>query len=268
MSANLPNSNLEICNVISESKRIVSSQKRHFTALSLLLLFPLSIFTILFVTFGKTTIISFIFALFAIIVSFCAVATITYTSFQGYNGQSIDLSSIILSIFPLFLPLLSTFILLLAITCTCLGLLLILIYKGVLLMGFDMHLSSFHFIILYLSIMIVVGVYLGMKWMLVNVIVVVEGKRCYEPLRRSAYLMKELKWGQFCRLCLWYWATIWPAAHTAGRSKWLDNLSFAVLLVYYSGFLTLWLLHSLVRNVVLYVQCKALCGEFLQDLPL
>lgn len=141
-----------------------------------------------------------------------------------------------------------------------------------------MNLSSFHFVISYASIMIVVGIFLGMKWMLAHVIVVVEGKKCYEPLRRSANLMKELKWGAILSfqllsvvpvgLCLWYCAKIWPAAHTAGRIKWSDSLSFAVLLVFYSGFLTLWLLHSLVWNVVLYVQCKALCGEFLEDLPL
>lgn len=61
-------------------------------------------------------------------------------------------------------------------------------------MGFDMNLNSFYFNS-YVTIMIVVGIFLDMKWMLANVIIVVEGKRRYEPLRRSAYMMKKLKWG-------------------------------------------------------------------------
>lgn len=143
-------------------------------------------------------------------------------------------------------------------------------------MGFDMNLNSFYFVS-YVSIMIIVGIFLDMKWMLANVIVVVEGKKCYEPLRRSAYLMKELKWGAILSfqllsvapvgLYLWNFTTIWPA-RTGGRSKWLNNLSFAIELVFYSFILTVWLLHSLVRNVILYVQCKALCAELLEDLPL
>ncbi|XP_049388171.1 uncharacterized protein LOC125852496 [Solanum stenotomum] len=278
MAANIENSDIEICNVISESKRIATSQRRHFRALSLLFLFPLSIFTYLFLNFEKTIIISFILALFVIISAFCAVATITYSTFHGYNGQPIDLSSILFSIFPLSLPFLSTFTLLLlivALISICLGLVFLLISKGILLKGFDMNLNSFYFNS-YVSIMIVVGIFLDMKWMLANVIIVAEGKRCYEPLRRSAYLMKKVKWGvilsfQFLSVApvgLFFWncGTFW-LIHTGGWSKWLNVVSFAMDLVIYSAFLTLFLLSSLVRNVILYVQCKALCGEFLEDLP-
>lgn len=81
--------------------------------------------------------------------------------------------------------------------------------------------------------MIVVGIYLDMKWVLANVIMVVESKRWYEPLRRSAYLVNgvilslQLLSSIPVGLCLWYCYTI------------LGLSNFSLSAVYYSGLLTL-----------------------------
>ncbi|KAM3235449.1 hypothetical protein P3L10_015485 [Capsicum annuum] len=227
---------LNLWGVLSQSKRIINAHSRHFLALSVFFLLPLSFSLIIYPTFQFTLfnwnsnlsfsfftslgpfdpiqnltrpdpeylLVFFVYALFAVLLSLFAFATITYSTLHGFYGRPVKLVSSMKSV----------------------------------------------------------------NWSLAYVIVIVEYKWGYESLRRSAYLVKGMRWVALSVL-LFFGVLI--GLLVGGCSSFLVTVgaasdgwtSFGVILqmVVSSGFATLLMLQSIAASVVLYMYCKALHGE-------
>lgn len=105
------------------------------------------------------------------------------------------------------------------------------------------------------------------NWVLAPVIVVVEASWGLEPLMRSAYLVKGMRRAPICLLIyfgLMLWLPVFAFGNWAsmdyGDSFW-GSMNFVMQIVCGSGMLTMFLLHGLAANTVLYMNCKALHGE-------
>lgn len=111
-------------------------------------------------------------------------------------------------------------------------------------------------------------VYVGVNWILVNVIVVVESKWGFEPMSRSKDLVRGMRWvalslivffGFFELVLLWI-SLVSGVDSIAVEDGW-NTWAFAVRIVATSAVLTLLLLHGFAATTVLYMYCKALHGE-------
>lgn len=156
-----------------------------------------------------------------------------------------------------------------ALVCAAFGLFLFLVTKGVEFLGFEIDYNSNHFhgfcVVLSLVLLLVL-VHLQVNWALAPVIVVVESKWGFEPLRRSTYLVKGMKTVSLSLLL--FFATVigfsvWASARTSSDSfgdVW-KCLFFILQTVACSSLVTMFLLHNVSSNTVLYMYCKALHGE-------
>ncbi|EXC20038.1 hypothetical protein L484_015716 [Morus notabilis] len=141
--ATTPTKQINLCSVLSESRRLIKSQRRHFLSLGLLFLLPPTIVTATFPklqsllsdsiisltflypnsSFGtspdhdqhpagtistNTLLISLVYLLSTLALSLCAAGSITYTAFHGFYGEAIKPKSILNSIATSFFPLLAT----------------------------------------------------------------------------------------------------------------------------------------------------------------
>ncbi|CAN4075586.1 unnamed protein product [Withania somnifera] len=299
---------LNLWGVLSQSKRIINAHSRHFLALSVLFLLPLSFSLIIYPTFQITLLHSYsnlslafftspdpfydqirnltqpdaqfllllllVYTLFALLLSLFALATITYSTFHGFYGRPVKLVSSIKSVLYSFLPLIATLIVSLAIYAFIVllfGLFAAIVVYCMEFLGFEVDYNSNYFISLaaILGVLLVlVLIWLQVNWLLAYVIVILESKWGYEPLRRSAYLVKGMRWVALSVL-LFFGVLI--GLLVGGCSSFLVTVgaasggwtSFGVILqmVVSSGFATLLMLQSIAASVVLYMYCKALHGE-------
>ncbi|KAI9111659.1 hypothetical protein K1719_017349 [Acacia pycnantha] len=223
---------LNLWAVLSESKRIINAHSRHFLALSVIFLLPLSFSLIVYPTIHRLLTDSFsvnthvflrhtvhfqaqspppppidhntlwltlLYSLFVFVLSLSAVGTITYSIFHGFYGRPVKFVSAIKSIITSFLPLLATVIvsqIIVSLITLIFGLLLFLVIRGIELLGIQIEYSSPYFTgfsgVLLLALLLVL-VYLQVNWTLVSVVVVVESSWGFEPLRRSTGLIKGMK---------------------------------------------------------------------------
>lgn len=292
---------LNLWGVLSESKRIINAHSRHFLALSVIFLLPLSFSLIIYRTLESTFLspnsripqqslfislpytsphlttarflLPLLYALFVLLLSLLAVATITYSTFHGFYGRPVKLVSSFKSTLYSFLPLVSTFLVsqfIVALIMSLLGLFAALIYKSLQLCGLDMDLDSKYVMGFSIFIAIMVGlvlVWLQVNWSLGSVIVVVESKWGVEPLQRSYYLLSGMK-GVALSMLLFYGLAIgflvWGCSTSvanAGQASGWSRWAFVLQTVVSSAFVTLLMLHNVAANVVLYMYCKALHGE-------
>lgn len=292
---------LNLWGVLSESKRIINAHSRHFLALSVIFLLPLSFSLIIYRTLESTFLspnsripqqslfislpytsphlttarflLPLLYALFVLLLSLLAVATITYSTFHGFYGRPVKLVSSFKSTLYSFLPLVSTFLVsqfIVALIMSLLGLFAALIYKSLQLCGLDMDLDSKFVMGFSIFIAIMVGlvlVWLQVNWSLGSVIVVVESKWGVEPLQRSYYLLSGMK-GVALSMLLFYGLAIgflvWGCSTSvanAGQASGWSRWAFVLQTVVSSAFVTLLMLHNVAANVVLYMYCKALHGE-------
>lgn len=292
---------LNLWGVLSESKRIINAHSRHFLALSVIFLLPLSFSLIIYRTLESTFLspnsripqqslfislpytsphlttarflLPLLYALFVLLLSLLAVATITYSTFHGFYGRPVKLVSSFKSTLYSFLPLVSTFLVsqfIVALIMSLLGLFAALIYKSLQLCGLDMDLDSKYVMGFSIFIAIMVGlvlVWLQVNWSLGSVIVVVESKWGVEPLQRSYYLLSGMK-GVALSMLLFYGLAIgflvWGCSTSvanAGHASGWSRWAFVLQTVVSSAFVTLLMLHNVAANVVLYMYCKALHGE-------
>lgn len=305
---------LNLWGVLSQSKRIINAHSRHFLALSVFFLLPLSFSLIIYPTFQITlfhshsnlfhphpTQLSFsfftspdpfdpirnltqpdaqfllvilVYTLFALLLSLLALATITYSTFHGFYGRPVKLFSSIKSVLYSFLPLIATFIVsrvIYAFIVLLFGLFAAIVVKCVEFLGFEVDYYSNYVIGLAILLgvaLVLVFIWLQVNWSLAYVTVIVESKWGYEPLRRSAYLVKGMRWVALAVL-LFFGVLI--GLLVGGCSSFLVTVgaasggwtSFGVILqmVVSSGFATLLMLQSIAASVVLYMYCKALHGE-------
>ncbi|KAI3812025.1 hypothetical protein L1987_16726 [Smallanthus sonchifolius] len=292
--ATTPAHTLNLCGVLSEAKRIVNSHSRHFLALSVIFLLPLSFSLIIFPTLQlsltKSYVVStqflvvdqtdlrfytvpLLYALFVYIFFLGAIATITYSTYHGFYGRPVKFFPAIKSLIFSFFPLVST-TLAAQLTLSLISLTFFLFFAVVIRMGenlgFVINYSSTYFtafcalIGAALSLLII---YFLVNWSLACVIVVTESKWGFEPLWRSAYLVKGMKSVSLSLLLLfgfligfWVWMNSNDVLCFDAVDGW-RSWPFVLQLVIGTSILTLLLLHNTSANTVLYMYCKALHGE-------
>ncbi|PON54182.1 Transmembrane protein [Parasponia andersonii] len=227
-----PPPTLNLCAVLSESKRILNAHSRHFLALSVLFLLPLSFSFIVFPTLQnllaspipdnsqiflsldlylrhhhrdqslystKTLFLTLAFSVFVFVFSLCAVGSITYSVFHGFYGRPVKLLSAVKSVFSSFFRLMGTALfvqIIVSVIVFIFGLSLFLVVTSARVLGFQVEISSPYFLGLigFVGVaLMVVLVYLQVNWILVCVVVVVESTWGFEALRRSAGLIKGMR---------------------------------------------------------------------------
>ncbi|KDP41250.1 hypothetical protein JCGZ_15657 [Jatropha curcas] len=229
---------LDLCTVLIESKRIINAHSRHFLALSVLFLLPLSFSLTVYPTLqnllsksstsnskifltssvfffdqdpsdfiiAKNIVLSLLFFLFVSVFALLSVGSITYSVLHGFYGRPVKFKSAIKSAFASFLPLLITvFFVEIAVSAISLvsGFSLFLVIKGIELLGLELQFSSPYFIGLSVIVSIVLVltlVYLQLNWSLATVIAVVESSWGLAPLKRSSFLIKGMRGVAFALL--------------------------------------------------------------------
>ncbi|KAK9277496.1 hypothetical protein L1049_007040 [Liquidambar formosana] len=300
---------LDFHGVLSESKRIISAHSRHFLALSVLFLLPLSFLTTIYTTLThllthsqsfhcqillrlplthhhhhppltQTLLLPLVFSIVTLFLSLCAVGSITYSVFQGFYGRPVKLVPAIFSLLRSFLPLFATVLasqIIQFAVCFAFGLLVFLSMKGFELWGLRIEYSSPFFIgicavaVLCLALVLV---YLQMNWALAFVVAVAESSWGFEPLRRSASLVKGMKrtalslilfFGFFIGILVWSSSVSAQGFDDAANNGWKSG-AFVVQTVVITTLVMLLMLHSFAANTVLYMYCKAIHGELAMEI--
>ncbi|XP_042005713.1 uncharacterized protein LOC121754416 [Salvia splendens] len=129
---------LNLFGVLSETKRIINAHSRHFLALSVLFLLPLSFSLVVFPSLSHSPsplshyhrslfffsssspdlppiatshlLLASLYALFALFLSLFATASITHSTFHGFYGRPVKFISSIKYVLTSFLPLIGTLI--------------------------------------------------------------------------------------------------------------------------------------------------------------
>ncbi|KAI4314121.1 hypothetical protein L6164_027057 [Bauhinia variegata] len=292
---------LDLWAVLSESKRILNSHSRHFLALSVIFLLPLSFSLIVYPTLQElindsftsptskillrfsfqdqlitknTIFFPLIYSFFVLVFSLCALGTITYSVFHGFYGRPVKLISAMKSLFTSLFPLLITVIvsqIIVSLITLVFGILVYLVIRGIELLGFRFEYSSPYFIgfcAIFVLALLFVLVYLQVNWTLVAVIVVVESSWGLEPLRRSTSLVKGMKGVALSSLLFFgflagflVWISSVSTMAQEGTNDWWKSWAFVVQIVFTSTSLMLLLLYNTAANTVLYMYCKAIHGE-------
>nr|XP_043606798.1 uncharacterized protein LOC122578818 [Erigeron canadensis] len=296
-SPSTPAHTLNLIGVLSESKKIINSHSRHFLALSLIFLLPLSFSLIIFPTLSppQNDIVStqfiitpvnnplpnhphihiyiYTYILYIYISLISATATITYSTFHGFYGRPVKVFPALKSLFFTFFPLLSTVIsaqLILFLIVLSFGLFITVFVKLSENLGFVIDYGSFYFTVVFAILVTALALlllYFVMTWSLAFVIVVAEWKWGFAPLRRSSYLVKGMRSVSLSVILLfggligvWVWMNSNDVLHFDVVDGW-RSWPFVLQLVIGTSMLTLFLLHSMSANTVLYMYCKALHGE-------
>lgn len=310
MSTTCPN----VWTILSESKRIIKAHSRHFLALSVIFLLPLSFSVLVLPTLQRLLllhddtvaksflshihnstsddqrrrrqtliILSISYAIFSLVFSLCAVASITYSVFHGFYGRPVKLVSSLYSVLRSFFPLLiATLVCQLLVSAlvalfAASSLLLVKLFHNIL--GFDysspflISLSLLPFIGLLLSL-----VYLQVNWALVSVVAVSEqqSSSCWawgiRPLKRSADLINGFR---FVALSIYLYFAIsagvlilssWGLAAAFGDTDGWKSWAFVLQIVIASALLTLLFLYLAAAKTVLYMHCKAVHGELAMEI--
>ncbi|KAK7317959.1 hypothetical protein RJT34_02616 [Clitoria ternatea] len=294
---------LNLWGILSESKRIINAHSRHFLALSVFFLLPLSFSLIVspflfpLLTPSNPSHIHILlrltkphpqpqpqipfpfslplllFFLFILAFSLFALASITHSIFHGFFGRPVKLLSALISIPTTFSPLLATAIIshLFLFSLALLPLLLFLLLPH---LNLAISLSSPIFLtassLLLLALLFAVF-YLRVSWTLAYVIVIAESTWGLEPLRRSASLINGMK-GVAASSFLFFsslealllWTT---SVSVVGSDGWAwKDCAFVVQIVLTSTCLMLLLLYHAAADTVLYMYCKAVHGELAFDI--
>ncbi|PSR88434.1 Immediate-early protein like [Actinidia chinensis var. chinensis] len=285
------------CGVLSETRRITNAQTLHFLALSVLFLLPLSFSLIIYPTLSatlsqsqttptqsllrqsptaadlslQTLTLPLAYSLFVYLISLSAAGTITYSTYHGFYGRPVKLAAAVKSLANTFIPLVVTTIasqFLVVLVCAAFGGFSVFLIEGVEILGFEIDYNSNYYLgfcIAVFVILVLVLVYLQVNWVLASAIVVVESKWGFEPLRRSAYLVKGMRsvslslmvlFGSVTGLVLWSYS---------GTTR--DVGGFILLTCGESCFLSSIMLYNVASNTVLYMYCKALHGELDLEIP-
>ncbi|KAK9105119.1 hypothetical protein Scep_021963 [Stephania cephalantha] len=290
--------------VLSESNKILKAHSRHFLALSVLFLLPISFLLVSFHTLHLSFIaaanldgysiptqtllrsppqlhlhlhlqlqpllLPLLFALLLLSLSLCAAATITYSVYHGFFGRPVKLLSAIKSLTTTLPRLLLTFLcakLLLFAFALVVAAIAFLLLKLVDFTGLRLPYSVVWAAgVAALGFMLVVAL---VNWGLACSVVVAESSWGLEPLRRSGYLVKGLR-----RLAFWlvlYFGSALVFILLASRGFSLSSGVVGALMsvlstVVPSAALMLLLLHSLAATTVLYMYCKAMHGELAMEI--
>ncbi|XP_075483581.1 uncharacterized protein LOC142523732 [Primulina tabacum] len=292
---------LNLCLVLSDAKRMIKANRSHFLALGLLFVLPLSLSAIVYPSFSQPASIMFIYnrllssstlvpdveispvdnsdviftvlySLFVLLLTLFTSASITHSTWNGFFGRPLNITSSVKSILVSFFPLTVTYIvslLILGLIIFAVGSLAALMYDGILFLGAQTDFGNVYFpvLVVLLAVLFVgVMIYIQVEWFLACAVVVVESKWGFEPLKRSSYLVKGMKWIAFSILIYFalsigflsaFYSSSVPSYISSGWISW----EFGLPTVLFTVFATALLLYSVVATAVLFIYCKALHGE-------
>ncbi|KAI3733683.1 hypothetical protein L6452_13133 [Arctium lappa] len=278
-----PVHSLSFSGIVSESKRIVRANYSHFVALSLFFL-PLAFSIVISPTlrlsgqfFTADHLHNFppnlhkpliYYLLCILILAFCAIGTITYSTYHVFQGKPIKFFTSLKSLIISFFPLVSTSIVIhLLLFCISLS---FLIFVGSIVMlaqnlGFVINHNSIHFMWFSAAvgvILLAILIYFQVNWSLAFVIVVAESKWGFAPLMRSSYLTKGMR-SVSLSLLLYYgvFGALMVLIYTNSVLSYPRSWPTVLLTTLCSYFLMMFMLMSTASNTVLYMYCKALHGE-------
>lgn len=288
---------LDLLTVISEARRIINAHSRHFLALSVLFLLPVS-FSIAvhpaLVSLHSTTdhstantqtllrthrsdtktiapVLFYYYTAFVYLFSLSATASISHSTMQGFYGRPVRFLPAIKSIFTCFFPLFATTLctqLIRATIMAVLGLLVFLVIKSIELIQPRIDYSSPYFIgfvALIVLVLWLIMLHLQVQWALVNVIVVAEPVWGFSALKRSTYLVKGMRKVALSLILIFgLLSGIFISANSLlsihSSSEW-KSWAFVLQIVVVTSAITKFMLVSLAANVVLYMYCKAIHGQ-------
>ncbi|KAL6577775.1 hypothetical protein OROMI_010103 [Orobanche minor] len=227
---------LNLSGVLSETRRIINAHSRHFLALSVIFLLPLSFSLIVYPSFVRSPsslshyhqtlfffsspddeippiaksdlVLAALYWFFVLLLSLCATSSITYSTFHGFYGRPVKFISSIKSILFALLPLIATLIssqIILGFIVFAFGGFTALVYHGIALLGFETDYDNVYFMMFaFLLTAFLAGtlIYLQVEWCLSSVVVVVESQWGFAPLRRSSYLVNGMKHVVFAMIML------------------------------------------------------------------
>ncbi|XP_015074967.1 uncharacterized protein LOC107018894 [Solanum pennellii] len=279
--------------ILNSTLLVLRSHSLHFHALSIMFLWPIIFSLIVYPSFylaffhpdynfiisTQFSISSFeifvtmVCALFFALFFLCSIATITYSTVQAYKNRPMNLISSIKSIRSSFFPLLSTFIVSHAIFISVI-IIIALVFVVLLQILKDLGLielqnDSNHFWFLFILVIVPVLLWLQVNWSLAYAIAAVESKWGFETLRRSAYLVKGMRWVAFWTH-LFYGLSLGAMVIGSnvvfvilgvGKGDHWRSFSVTSQVVQCTVLGTLGMNQFLVLNAVLYMYCKDLEGE-------
>ncbi|KAG8366400.1 hypothetical protein BUALT_Bualt17G0075700 [Buddleja alternifolia] len=271
--------------ILSETTLIINAHSRHFLALTILFILPVSFSAVIFSSllhptsihshYQKSlyfffsasdntpqTLLPIIYILFVYSFPICSTASITYSTFHGFYGKPVEFIDSMKSILSSFFPLLATLVVMQII----MGLIMF-AFMGLMLLVHH-SVNSLFFVLLIAILLAGVLIYLQSEWYLSNVVVVVESRWGFSPLKRSSYLVKGLKRVVFSMLIFFGFFVVLLSmlcsslvANGGGIEGWL-SWEVVLLTIVYTGCLTIVSLYSIAGNTVLFIHCKAMHGEF------
>ncbi|KAK4788294.1 hypothetical protein SAY86_019613 [Trapa natans] len=293
---------LNFVTVISEARRIINAHSRHFLALSVLFLLPVSFSFAVYpaltspnsATDPNTAAQSFLrlhqsdtktvspvlliyYTAFVFLFSLSATSSITHSTIQGFYGRPVRFLPAIKSIFTSFFTLCATAFctqLIIAPIIAILGLLIFLAIRSVELVHRQVDYSSPYFLGFFALIVLVfwlIMLHLQVQWALVNVTVVAESVWGFQALKRSSYLVKGMKKIPLSLVLLsgLLLGTLITAnsvmSNFSSSSEW-KTWAFVIQIVLVTSSITIIMLLSLAANVVLYMYCKAIHGELAMEI--
>ncbi|XP_021747345.1 uncharacterized protein LOC110713188 [Chenopodium quinoa] len=227
----------------------------------------------------KTLVFSLLFSAFILLFSLLAFGSITFSVLHGFYGRPVKLVSAIASLLRSFFPLLVTFIaaqIVIFLIFALFGVFGYLGVKGIEVIEGEFSYNSPYFYGISLIGAVLLGlvlVYVGVNWILVNVVVVVESKWGFQPMARSKDLVRGMRWvalslivffGFFELVLLWI-SLVSGGDSIAVEDGW-NTWAFAVRIMATTAVLTVLLLHGIAAATVLYIYCKALHGELAREI--
>lgn len=292
---------LNLYGVLSESKRIVNAHSRHFLALSVLFLLPVAFSLIVYPTIEdalastsrlkptqsllrssispdleiQSLIQPLIYTIFIYVSFLFAVGSVSNSIHHGFYGRPVKLASAVRSLAYSFVPLLVTTIasgIAIFLVCACFGVFVIIVMELAQFLGFEIDYNSgyaYAFFSIVSVVMTLSILNLSVNWSLSPVIAVVESKWGFEPLRRSAYLIRGMKLVSLSLMLLFkviIGFSVWSGSSSSSFDNGWESIAFIVQTVLSSTFVTMFMLYSLVTNAVLYMYCKALHGELVWEI--
>ncbi|WOK91646.1 hypothetical protein Cni_G00337 [Canna indica] len=288
--------------IASESKRVVAAHSRHFLALSVLFLLPLSSLLVAAPSFlfsssttasvsssppsfsllrldlhlpGLSTpsIVALYFSA-AILLFLSAAAAVSGSVHRGFYGRPVKLlaslrslpaplAGLVLTLAAALLPLAAIFLLLAS--------LLVLSFKA---LDF-LHLSpsfSPYIYSLFAAVAVISLILLQLHWSLAGVIAILESSWGFAPLQRSAALIKMMRLASLCIHLFFEIAiglTLWGCSlGKVGKTEgdWSEVVPVVARTIFALGITTVMFLYWMVTGVVLYMYCKALHGELAREI--
>ncbi|KAK6788468.1 hypothetical protein RDI58_012266 [Solanum bulbocastanum] len=282
--------------ILNSTLLVLRSHSLHFHALSIMFLWPIIFSLIVYLSFylavfhpeynfitsthrpqfsisSSEIFVTMVCTLFFALFFLCSIATITYSTVQAYYNRPINIISSIKSIRNSLFPLLSTFIVSHAIFISVsiiFALALVVLLQIIKKLGLiELQNDSNHFRFLFILVIVPVLLWLQVNWSLAYAIAAVESRWGFETLRRSAYLVKGMRWVAFWTH-LFYGLMLGAMVIGTnvvfvilgvGKGDHWRSFSVSSQVVQCTVLGTLGMNQFLVLNVVLYVYCKHLKGE-------